>query len=171
MASAAIAGAGRIGNPGFNKSLYRVLAGNAADRSDQRAAAAWALARTGKPNASIVNRLKQICLEKIITVEGEKIPDSDFVRAAACFALIDLGKTDSAAASAATGVIKAVAGAEKDDDLAGETLKEIHPAGRSLPPERQGRTRTGSTLEAHSQTEQDAIKQTGETISFNSKKE
>ncbi len=125
VAVAAIAGAGKIGNPGFNRALYRSLASNRDMASRQRAAAAWGLARTGKPNSAIIRRLKQICLEKIITVEGEKMHDGDYVRAAACFALVDLGKNNPSAASAADEVIKAVSEAPPENDLANTTLKEF----------------------------------------------
>lgn len=93
VALEAIESMGRIGDSAFNGRLFKIInntgmSGNA----EMRAAACWSISRIGPPDAKILKQLKDVFLKKVVAAEGEKVFDTDYARASALLALVDLAE-------------------------------------------------------------------------------
>lgn len=90
----AIKSMGILGDKYFNPALLKALSANDMDKSLQRSAACWALARVNSPNDAIINRLKDICAKQIVPTEMEATYDSDYARIASAMCLYEYAKNN-----------------------------------------------------------------------------
>ncbi|OGV58629.1 MAG: hypothetical protein A2X49_04995 [Lentisphaerae bacterium GWF2_52_8] len=93
---------GIVGDPYFAPLLGKqALNFSMTTPPETRAAACWSLGRTGSNDASIINGMKDICSKEVLSVMGQRMCDSDFVRASALFTLVELSRKNTAGAEEA----------------------------------------------------------------------
>lgn len=122
----AVKAMGISGDKSYNPILYKLLKSNSSDglSMDLRSTAAWALAKINSPDSKILKRLQDLCIKKVIVYEGEKNYDSDFVRAAALFALSDMSVKHDEATKVLKATLKEIKKPLWDTNLATDELKE-----------------------------------------------
>ena len=89
---AALQSAGRMKDPSLAKRVAKFL-DDFHVNVDVRAASCWAIARIGVSDKDIMDKLKNLCIKKVIDVDGGTMEfDSMIVRLSAYYATVDLAK-------------------------------------------------------------------------------
>jgi HEAT repeat protein len=93
VALEAVKSMGKIKNSYFNPRLYTIICA-VRGKPQMRAAACWAIAKIGNPDAKTRKQLQALGMDRVIPTDmGEKEYDLYYVRASALFCLAECGKT------------------------------------------------------------------------------
>ena len=89
-AAKAVEAIGVTRSPSFASTLFAIIKNlGASGQPRLRAAACWSIAKTSCADQKIIKQLSDLCLAKVVQTPMGLEYDADFVRAAACWALVD----------------------------------------------------------------------------------